>query len=441
MPPTPTGIARYSADLVSRLGAAHAIDVFVDLRNLIGLPPTHGAQSVTSAHDFVWRHRQRPYDLIVYQLGNSSHHDYQWPYLLKYPGLVVLHDAHLHHARAACLLRTFRARDYRAEFQSNHPDANPDLAELAVAGFDNYLYYTWPMTRLVVQTARMVAAHTPMLAERLRLENPGARIETVHLGHGIPLPEPTAAAIGAQTRIRYRIPPHALLLGCFGGLTPDKRIGQVLAAFAAVRPGLPAAHLLLAGAIPDDSDIPETIEQHGLADCVTFTGYLATDDAFTGCIAATDVGLCLRWPTAREVSGPWLRCLAAGKPTVIIDLAHLVDVPSLDPRTWQSRGSDGQPPCAVAIDILDEDHSLRVALRRLASDAALRKSLGKAARDYWAASHSHDVMAADYSRLMDEAAHITTTTPVSLPAHVVDSAGGTLRDVMNTFGLPLPFAL
>ena len=93
-----------------RSATDHEIDVFVDEAVARVAPGTR------SAHDFVWRHRQEPYDLTVYQVGNSSHHDYLWPYLFRYPGLTVLHDAHLHHARAAALLRTLRADDYRAEF-------------------------------------------------------------------------------------------------------------------------------------------------------------------------------------------------------------------------------------------------------------------------------------------------------------------------------------
>jgi glycosyltransferase involved in cell wall biosynthesis len=440
MPPSVTGIARYSADLVCRLGTEHVLDVYVDQQNLVGLAPAEGARTVGSAHDFVWRHRKHPYDLIVYQLGNSSHHDYQWPYLFRYPGVVVLHDAHLHHARAACLLRTFRARDYRVEFANNHPEANADLAELAVAGFDNYLHYAWPMTRLVARTARMVAVHTPMLAARLRQENPAARIETIRIGHGVRLTDVTAAVLGAQTRLQYQIPADAVVFGCFGGLTPDKRIEQVISAFAAVRPGLPAAHLLLAGTLPSTGDVRASIARHTLSDSVTVTGYLPSDDAFTGCVAAADVGVCLRWPTAREISGPWLRCLAAGKPTVTIDLAHLADVPSLDPRSWRPHDPNGPSPCTVAIDILDEDHSLRLAMRRLATDRDLRAALGKAAADYWSANHSHDVMAADYARLISEGI-CHAPAPQPLPDHLVDNAAGILRGVMQTFGVPLPFAL
>ena len=134
-PPVRSGIAACSEDLVAALGRDHEIDCFVD-NPLAG---AGGRAGLRSAHEFVWRHARAPYDLTVYQLGNSSHHDYQWPYLFRYPGLAVLHDAHLHHARAAVLLRTGRVAHYRAEFAASHPGAAPDLAELAVAGFDSHL--------------------------------------------------------------------------------------------------------------------------------------------------------------------------------------------------------------------------------------------------------------------------------------------------------------
>src|SRR5262249_26306045 len=106
-----------------------------------------------------WRRRLDPSDLTVYQFGNSSHHDYEWPYALRYPGLVVLHDTHLHHARAALLLRERRVDDYRAEFRWSAPDVSPDAAEIAIAGFDSALYYEWPFTRALIEASRLVAVH------------------------------------------------------------------------------------------------------------------------------------------------------------------------------------------------------------------------------------------------------------------------------------------
>src|SRR5215218_6951785 len=131
MPPVRSGIAAYSAEVTTDLHDDYQIDVYVDASSKDGLAQLEPGQPHTprSAHDFVWEHHNQPYDLTVFQLGNSSHHDFLWPYLFRYPGLTVLHDAHLHHARAAALLRQQRGGDYRDEFAANQPDLPPDLAE------------------------------------------------------------------------------------------------------------------------------------------------------------------------------------------------------------------------------------------------------------------------------------------------------------------------
>ena len=458
MPPVRSGVAACTAQLVEGLSPDHQIDVYVD--GAAGDQLRHPA--VSSAHDFVWRHRRQPYDLVVYQLGNSSHHDYAWPYLFRYPGLAVLHDAHLHHARAAALLRTRRAADYRAEFAGAHPGVNPDMAELAVAGFDNALYYAFPMTRLVVAASRATAVHGRAMADRLRDEAPGATIEAIRLGHGQLVAPDRAAEARRRIRERYAIPSDAIVLGVAGGLSPDKRVSQVLGAFQHLLAYSPGAHLLLAGAPAPHYDLAGDVQARGLDGHVTMTGYLEGDEALTDHLCACDVSLNLRWPTAREMSGPWLRALAAGIPTVVIDLAHLTDVPSLDPRTWrvqhpaesgertaesgERRADSGERsaesgertaesgPVTVAIDILDEDHSLRLAMRRLASDAELRARLGAAGQRYWQREHSIDTMLSDYRRLIAMAAARPAPRP-ALPAHLVNDGAALLRALTHQAGV------
>ncbi len=468
LPPAPSGIAACSADVLGELSKRHAIDVYVHVRDacepLPRLVPRESLH-IYSAHDFVWRNRAEPYDLTIYQVGNSSHHDYLWPYLFRYPGLTVLHDVHVHHARAAALLRTRRPDDFRAEFAANHPDISADLAELAVAGFDNQLYYSWPMCRLIVEASRLTAVHSPPMAAQLREEFGRAHITTIRLAHGERLSADRIARARRRIRSSYGITDEAVVFGVLGGLTPDKRISQILDALAAVVPYAPSAHLLLAGASARHYDPVADVRQRGLEDRVTITGYLATDAELTDCIAACDVSLNLRWPTAREMSGPWLRALAAARPTITIDLAHLVDVPSIDPRTWrlnslagirgagsgirqttsghhpdddsQQRSDPGSripDPVTIAIDILDEDHSLRLAMRRLATDAALRASLGAAAQRYWDAGHSMPRMVDDYERALAEAAALPAPT-VILPEHLVSNGEGLLNEVLSEFGL------
>ncbi|MEN3337234.1 MAG: hypothetical protein V7647_910 [Acidobacteriota bacterium] len=480
MPPVPSGIARCSADLVSALSSVHEIDVYVDepVARMAAATPALSL-GARSAHEFVWRHRRDPYELTVYQLGNSSHHDFLWPYLFRYPGLTVLHDAHLHHARAATLLRTGRAADYRAEFTASHPAADPEAAELAVAGFDSFLYYAWPMTRLVIERSRLTAVHAPVLAAALAEELPGATIEAVHLGHGELVPDTEVAAATSRVRSERGIRQDAIVFGVYGGLTPEKRLPQVLNAFEALIRYSPDSHLLLAGAPAEHYDVAADVRRRGLESRVTITGYLESEAELTACIAACDVALALRWPTAREISGPWLRALGAGRATIIMDLEHLSDVPSLDPRTWtlnagpessvrreratpsprhsspdlfgsgggQAPVSDlpipGQEPrvpspVCVAIDVMDEDHSLQLAMRRLSVDPDLRRALGAAGRAYWRREHSPERMVADYLALLPRAAAKPAPDPV-LPSHLINGGDHRLHLLLADVGVGRPW--
>lgn len=443
-PPVKTGVAAVSAELVAALSArGHAIDAY---------PEQH-------AHDFPWKHRQRPYDLIVYQFGNSSHHDYAWPYALRYPGLTILHDTRLHHARAALLLREKRRGEYRRELASNEPGLHPDAAELAIAGFDSRLYYDWPMCRALVERSLLVAVHGDATRSELveRLSDTrypisdsrcdfAERIVSIRLGHGELVDAQREAAARKRIRARYGIPQDAIVFGVFGGLTPEKRLSQILDAFRAIQPYAPGARLLLGGR--EAAHYP--LDVYRAAEGVTLTGYIQ-DDELTEHIAAVDVSMNLRWPTARETSGPWLRALAAGKPTVVSDLLQLGDVATLDPRTWQVNTSDigyrssgiGQRDAvAIAIDIVDEDHSLRLAMRRLATDADLRAGLGRAGRDYWQRHHTVDVMADDYERVMHEG-HARNARAAAgnaaIPAHWRPSGDDTLRALLAPFGLESPW--
>jgi glycosyltransferase involved in cell wall biosynthesis len=454
-PPVRTGIAACSAELVAALARrGHDIDLYPE----------------STAHDFVWRRRMAPYDLTVYQFGNSSHHDYEWAYALSYPGLTVLHDTHLHHARAAFLLRERRADDYRAEFRWNHPDVSPDLAELAIAGLDSRLFYEWGLARALVESSRLVAVHGEGARRELMESLPGAttpnattpnspinsqgptsnsqgdlseRIVSIRLGHGQLVSAEREFDARRRVRSQYGIAEDTVLFGVFGGLTPEKRIPQILAAFRALlsHAAYAGARLLLAGAPAAHYDVTADIAANGLSGRVILTGYLESDEELTDHLAACDVTLHLRWPTARETSGPWLRALAAGKATILTDLVHLADVPSLDPRTWAPNSlfptPNSQDAICVAVDLLDEDHSLRLAMRRLAADAELRARLGRAAREWWGREHSLEVMVEDYERVMKEAA-ARPDPPARLPAHMRNPGDRKLRALLEGTGVEAP---
>jgi glycosyltransferase involved in cell wall biosynthesis len=445
-PPQPSGVATCSADVVPALAAAgHAIDVFVDealvpvVRHGPGAPEP-GQVRVMSAHEFVWHQARGHYDLPIYQLGNSWAHGFLWPYLFRWPGLAVLHDARLHHARADTLMRRKRFADYRAEFRYNHPDVSPDAAELAIAGYDGIYYYHWPMRRTVLDASRLVASHSLGAVKILRRQNPRRALDYIPLGHGV---GGVARSDALAFRTRLGIPHDALVFGVVGTAAAEKRVAPIIRAFAAARQWAPDARLLFAGQVDPLLPLHDLLRSFGVGEVTHLAGRL-TDAEFDLAVAACDVGLNLRWPSAREVSGPWVRMLAAGLPTVIIDAVHHLDVMTLDPRTWRCHGPtpdlDPHPEAraiAVGVDILDEDHSLRLAMRRLGSDTPLRARLGAAARAHWESNHSVPAMIAGYEEAIGRAL-LLDPRPVHLPAHLRPDVLSHTRDLIGGFLPALP---
>lgn len=429
LPPVKSGIAQYNWELLPSMAPFHQMDLFVD-----GQPERVHAPlesiGVYGAHDFIWKNREHPYDLIVYQLGNASCHDYMWAYVTRFPGLVVLHDGQLHHARGRMLLQQWRPRqdDYRREFWFNHPDANPDLAELGAVGLLGSLTYLWPMLRAVVESSRRVLVHNDWLAEQIREAHPEAAVDVVDMG----VPEPVSRP-GARQHIRARcgVSEDAVVFTAFGKVTPEKRVREAMRAMATLAVA-PHAHLVVAGETVEYYDMRAEAEALGISGRVTFVGYLP-DDEVDDYLAASDVCLCMRWPSSRETSASWLRCLAAGKPTISTDLVHTVDVPTLDPRDWsvldarlKSRPTDAKSigPVGVSIDILDEEHSLKLAMRRLATDDTLRAALGSNARALWAEKFRLDGMVAGYRKAIAIALQTKTAdrdVRATLPLHLRSS--------------------
>src|SRR5262245_5464110 len=422
MPPSRSGIAAYSGEVLPLLvQRGVAADVYVD----------------ENADDFVWRHRRNPYDLTVFQLGNAACHDYIWAYLFRYPGLVVLHDAQLHQARALALTKRWipRRDDYLAEFRANHPDAPPSVGEVVAAGFGGSLYVHWPHIRLVVESARLTLVHKQRLLFALCETYPDARSDAITMGVADPIDPPRAADAVAGVRARASIPPDALVLAAFGGITPEKRIGPLLTTLSTLAARHPRLHLMLVGAPVDHYDVIADATRWAVTDRVHVTGYVPDADLADYLLAA-DVCACLRWPTNRETSASWLRCLAAGRPTLVSGLSDLVDVPTLDPRGWAMLDTSPAPrsPVAVSIDVVDEPHSLRLALDRLLTDETLRRELGVSARAWWASHHKLSMMADGYLNAMARAA--TTLPPsVSLPAHLLDDGSAHGRELAAALGV------
>jgi glycosyltransferase involved in cell wall biosynthesis len=403
VPPAPTGIADYSAEVLALLAPHHAIDVFhhQDALDPDALPASCG---VFRVEEFLPRHRARPYDLALYQLGNGPSHAFQYAPLCAVPGLLVLHDLVLHQARALVHLDSPAARAYArdpsnaslqrsagqglaayaAEVAEAYPAQAGRLSQVHLGTVGRLLPYAYPLFRQPVEASRLTAVHNACMADSIRNEVPGAHTALVSMPMRA---EAVPAAATAALRQRLGLSPGDLVVGSFGLLTREKQILTVARAVARASVGLPHLRLLLVGPVPDPAGLQRMLEEVGVAARTVVTGRVALEELPVH-LAAMDIAVHLRYPTARETSAALLRLLAQGRPTVISDLVNLAEIPD---------------HAALRVDPTDEEGGVTRAIERLAASDAWRARLSAAAAGFIAREHSAQRCQESYQAAIDSA--------------------------------------
>ena len=434
---SPPSLPCHRTALLARLQDRYTVDRFIGTapERARNLPPR-----TFNAYDFVWKQIRNPYDLTVYDIADSPRYDFVWPYLVRYPGLVVLHDDRLHRSRARILVAQGRDEAYHAEFHYDHPEASPDIPELGIERLLGATSELWPMRRVVIESSRLVAATNPWMAETLKAEASHDRIEVIEPGAPKVDPSPETRE---RIRSRHGMAGGTVVFAMLGPLTPECRADQVWSALALLRHDVPPLHLLIYGEA-DDSHRRMT-RQLDITERVTWVGS-SEATALSDVLSAADVCVCLEWPSDRRAMMGLVESLAAAKPSLVTDLADRVDIPSLDPRDWHLRSlasAHGEPggslsdAACVSIDILDESHSLQLAMSRLASDPALRAKLGRGAQALWQHRFTFDRLERDFELAITRALNVSPSEvrQAALPAHLRVDGTGRLRSLLAPFGV------
>jgi len=284
LPPAPTGVADYSAALLDSLRRRTEVVVNGD-----------GAE------------------VNLYHLGNNHLHREIYARALARPGVVVLHDAVIHHF----FLGTLDERAYLEEFVYNYGEWTRGLAgELWRArslSAQDPRYFDYPMLRRIAEASRAVVVHNPAAAAIVHRHAPGARV--VEIPHLFVAPAPPAPGEVLRLRQRLGVPADGVLFGAFGHLRESKRLCQILRAFTRVRQAEPRAWLLVAGEFTS-TDLARAIAPDLSQPGVIRRGYLPERDFWLHA-AAVDACVNLRYPGAGETSGIAIRLMGIGKPLVV----------------------------------------------------------------------------------------------------------------------------
>jgi glycosyltransferase involved in cell wall biosynthesis len=378
--PIQSGISDYSEELLSALGQstvggrATDVDLFIDKGYKPSSRELAGKFDVLAASGFGRVAAQ--YDGIVYQMGNSPAHAYIYEALLKYPGVVVMHEFILHHLRIWMALNGGKRREYMGLMESRYGEEGREAARRVLLGQFPEALFKYPLSDEVIGAAKGVIVHSKHMERLVRGVRSDVPVGVVPMG--VPLPPRIPKDVA---RVRLGIDPGLFLITSVGHLNPYKRVSATLRAFKALLMEVPNSLYLLVGSKSPNYDPTRQIEMLELSDKVKTTGYVPADD-LAYYLAASDVCLNLRWPTAGETSASLLRIMGAGVPVLVSRTGSFEELPD---------------DAAGKIDVGDiEEELLLEYLLLLARRPDIREAMARAARRYVAEHHTLEGAARGY---------------------------------------------
>jgi glycosyltransferase involved in cell wall biosynthesis len=320
-------------------------------------------------------------DVALYHVGNDPDaHGWIVDALYERPGVVVLHEVVLHHLIAGITIGRGNGRGY---LDAMERELGVPGRLLGLGVLDNLLPLLWetqperfPLVGTILDHAQGLIVHSDYVARQARAAGYSGR-----LWH---IPHPSWPAHDVQPATDISGDP---LIGCFGFLNMNKRIPQLLQAFASLRRTRPGARLLLAGAAGERFDLSRRLERLGLTDdAITRLDYLP-EERMWELMAACDVLVNLRFPTMGETSGSVIRALSVGKAMVVSDVGWFSELPG---------------DVALKVPVDDVEVPMLEAALGLAADHA--DELGAAARAYVEREHDLGRVADAYAAALEVAA-------------------------------------
>lgn len=355
--PIKTGISDYTEEMLDDLSRHMEIDLFIDP----GYQPENA--------DLLSRFRiapfriesfdPSPYEAILYHMGNNyAGHGYIHQALMRYPGLVVLHDYVLQGFYAE---RFDADKDFRAyrDLQVRHYGRDGeeiarrirDRSRLPI--WESAASFHFPLNEEIFEHALGVIVHSEFIGSRVRAKTDIPVHVIPHHGHVLKQHDREAE------RRDLGIEPHEILICSAGFINKNKRLDVILSALADLR-DLPLRFLITG------HDRGRLLDQYrgGKDERILRLDHLPLT-RLESVIDAADICVNLRYPTMGESSGSLLRMMGYGKPVLVTNTGSYAEFPDY---------------CVLKIaPDLDEEEMIKRFIRSLAEEKKFRRAVGREA--------------------------------------------------------------
>src|ERR1035438_2410495 len=316
--PRRSGISDYSEALLPHLGRLAEVEVFLeDYR-----PENHEIEKlfpVRDWHEFEADHAAGRFDAVLYQMGNNPYHVYVRDLALRIPGVMVLHEYNMHYLAADATVLRNDWDTYMRELEREGGEDALAHARRAQRGEVTLEFDRFAMNRAMIEASQGLIVHSHYVEQQVRKD--GHTLPIAVIPHGVAAPH----VDGSIARQRLELDGQPLF-GAFGFLKHYKRINSIIQAFARLARYRPEARLILVGEEHPHYPLRPLIRDLGQEERIRILGHVPLNE-FVEYMAACDVCLNLRYPTAGESSGSLLREMALARPVIVSDIGAFSDLP------------------------------------------------------------------------------------------------------------------
>lgn len=322
LPPVRSGISDYSVDIISQLTAAFVIDIYIDKYKADF--QENEKIHIYPAKEFGKRHHR--YDRILYQVGNSTCHIYMFPFIKKYPGIVVLHDYNLRNVLESMhLYQADNPQKFKQDFME---DYDRQSADRYIERLNTSYVSRFELNGFVVNYAEKIIVHNQYAKKKLLEKNIGRKVQVIPL-YGKTDGEPSGEW-AEEKRKKLGIARDCLVFASFGFLHETKRNLQALKAFSYIckeYPDVSMRYFFVGEADKAQAGrLMDQITELGIRDRVTVTGYVPMD-VFHAYLDIADICINLRYPYQGESSASLMRALAKGRCVIINRIGSFCEIP------------------------------------------------------------------------------------------------------------------
>jgi glycosyltransferase involved in cell wall biosynthesis len=376
LPPERSGIADYSAELLPSLAHWVELALFVSHPDQVDsqLRATFPIYPLADYGQMRWQ-----FDIALYQMGASMYHDAMYPVLLRYGGIVTLHEYNLHRFIAT---RTIPRNDfvgYVREMGYALGIEGVRWADEIRWGRREHPLVEVSLVERLLDRSQGVILHSRFAQEHVQRLRPRLRTAVIPAPIGM-IPE------RLLTRKELGCPEDALLFVSGGQVVRSKQLSLALEAFLRLREEHPKVRYVIVGEeLSHDFDLSGWLAAHPVEGAVTYVGYCEDRRVFYSWLAAADVVINLRSPTLGETSAVALRALAAGRPVIVFDHGWYAELP--DDACVKVPPEDGE--------------ALLAAMRSLAMDPEKRRAIGERARRLACTEHTPARAAERYAEFIE----------------------------------------